>query len=133
MSMSDVGSEGDVFTDLPKRSPPAIRPDDSISNSNTPTKTDSAKLHGELIRKLELPVDPKHWSPTNLSLYLGHILSSKNGGTFPDPVIRDIQLVLIRERMNGKSFLHLTEEDLVRCVDFHLFIYFLVMWGLTLH
>lgn len=114
MSMSDVGNEGDVFTDLPKCSPPAVRPDDSISDSNTPTKTDSAKLHDKLIRKLGLPVDPRDWSPTNLSLYIGDILSSKNGGTFPDPVIRDIQLVLIRERMNGKSFLRLTEEDLVR-------------------
>ncbi|KAF8339630.1 uncharacterized protein EI90DRAFT_3037286 [Cantharellus anzutake] len=118
MSMSEVLDDQDIFSDIGLRercSSSLVRPDDSISNNNnnnTPTKT--TDFHEEIVRKLEIPANPKHWSPTSLSLYLGHVLSNKTGGTFPDPVVRDIQLVIIRERMNGKSFLHLTEEDLVK-------------------
>lgn len=66
----------------------------------------------ELAKALSLPQNPKYWSPTNLSLYIGTVLSTKRGGTLSENVLRDIQIQLIREKINGRQFMRFSEEDM---------------------
>lgn len=70
--------------------------------------------YGEVAKALGLPQNPKYWSPTNLSLYLGTVLATKRGGPLSDGVLRDVQIYIIREKITGRHFMRLSEEDMAR-------------------
>ena len=90
------------------------RRSETLPSLSTPTISPSfkSKNGSELINLLGLPENPKYWTPTNLSLYLGSVLSIEHGGTFSDPVVRDIQTTIINEKLSGRAFLRLNEDDL---------------------
>jgi hypothetical protein len=68
--------------------------------------------YSDTAKELGLPQNPKYWSPTNLSLYLGSVLSAKRGGPLLDHVLRDVQIHIIREKISGRQFMRLSEEDM---------------------
>jgi hypothetical protein len=85
---------------LPSLSTPIVSP--------SPKATDGL----DLIKFLGLPENPRYWTPTNLSLYLGSVLSVEHGGSFSSPVIRDIETTIVNEKLSGRTFLRLNEDDL---------------------
>ncbi|PVF95301.1 hypothetical protein CPB86DRAFT_764237 [Serendipita vermifera] len=61
----------------------------------------------------QLPDNPKAWTPSQLSTYLSSALRFKGGGSLPAPVAKDIAAFTLRERLGGRAFLRLSEENLV--------------------
>jgi len=62
----------------------------------------------------DLPVNPKLWTPSQVSAYLATALRVKSGESMalPTPVIEDIAFFIRDKRINGRSFLRLGESDL---------------------
>jgi len=60
----------------------------------------------------QLPDNPKHWSPSQLSVYLSSALRLKGGGSIPAPVAKDIAAFALREKLTGRTFLKLGDENL---------------------
>lgn len=56
----------------------------------------------------ELPSDPKTWTPSQLSVYLAHVLKLT-----PRPVIADVMRFVVKRGLTGKRFLRLRDQDLV--------------------
>ncbi|KAF8322611.1 hypothetical protein DL93DRAFT_2093209 [Clavulina sp. PMI_390] len=79
------------------------------ASTAAPAETDS---YAELAKVLGIPQNPKYWTPTNLSLYIGTALSAKRGGTLQDHILRDIQIYVIREKVNGRQFMRFSEDDM---------------------
>ncbi|KIJ97341.1 hypothetical protein K443DRAFT_681613 [Laccaria amethystina LaAM-08-1] len=71
-------------------------------------------LPSSTIPTLELPEDPKTWSPTHLSTYLSSTLRGAGAGEIPDQVTRDITAFVKEKQITGKTFLRLNEGDLER-------------------
>lgn len=78
--------------------------------STAPTATPDT--YEATAKVLGLPQNPKYWSPTNLSLYIGTVLSAKRGGPLPDNVLRDVQIYFIREKVSGRQFMRFSEDDM---------------------
>jgi hypothetical protein len=60
----------------------------------------------------DLPLDPKTWTASQLSLYLTTALRVRSGEHVPERVARDIALWVRREGVSGQTFLRWTDEDL---------------------
>ncbi|KAH9969198.1 hypothetical protein BGW80DRAFT_1177155 [Lactifluus volemus] len=60
----------------------------------------------------DLPLDPKTWTASQLSLYLTTALRVRSGEHVPERVARDIALWVRREGISGRTFLRWTDEDL---------------------
>lgn len=56
-----------------------------------------------------LPHNPKIWLPSQVALYLTHVL-----GLVPRPVVEDVTAYVRTSRMGGRAFLRLSEKDLER-------------------
>ena len=90
-------------------------------------------LPSSTIPNLELPEDPKTWSPTHLSAYLSSTLRGAGGGEVPDQVTRDIIAFVKEKQITGKTFLRLNEGDLEGYVFFFsslFYFYLMLMIGL---
>lgn len=62
-----------------------------------------------LVGKLhELPANPKNWIPSQLAVYLSHVLKLT-----PTPVINDLVAFVIESRMSGRKFLRLRSVNTV--------------------
>jgi len=55
----------------------------------------------------QLPPNPKQWTPSQVAVYLSHVL-----GLTPRPIVEDVTAYVRRSRMGGRVFLRLREEDL---------------------
>ena len=87
-------------------------------------RTESADtLPLSTIPTLELPEDPKTWSPTHLSAYLSSTLHGARAGELPDQVTRDITAFVKEKQITRKTFLRLNEGDL----EGYVFIFSLVL------
>ena len=75
-------------------------------------------LPSSTIPNLELPEDPKTWSPTHLSVYLSSTLRGAGGGEVSDQVAREIIAFVNDKQITGKTFLRLNEGDLEGYVFF---------------
>jgi hypothetical protein len=60
----------------------------------------------------DLPLNPKTWVPSQLSVYLTTALRVRSGERIPERVARDIALWVRREGVNGRTFMRWTDEDL---------------------
>lgn len=56
-------------------------------------------------------MNPKIWTPTQLSVYLSSALRMKGGAKLPVPVARDIGLLVMKEHLSGRAFLRMKKED----------------------
>ncbi|KAG9014907.1 hypothetical protein FRB90_005147 [Tulasnella sp. 427] len=64
------------------------------------------------IRVDELPSNPKTWTSTHLARYLSSALRVKGGGSLPAPIVRDIGTFVVDQKLSGRAFLRLTQNDL---------------------
>jgi hypothetical protein len=60
----------------------------------------------------DLPLNPKTWVPSQLSVYLTTALRVRSCDRVPERVARDIALWVRREGVNGRTFMRWTDEDL---------------------
>ncbi|KAI0248487.1 hypothetical protein BJV78DRAFT_792533 [Lactifluus subvellereus] len=60
----------------------------------------------------DLPLNPKTWAPSQLSVYLTTALRVRSGERLPERVTRDIASWVRREGVSGRRFLRWTDEDL---------------------
>ncbi|KAF8799060.1 hypothetical protein BYT27DRAFT_7176555 [Phlegmacium glaucopus] len=65
-----------------------------------------------LPQEIEIPEDPKRWTPAEVSMYLTANLNAGGGHDLPTPVARDIATFVRDKKITGKSFLRLNEVDL---------------------
>ena len=119
----------------PSRSPspsPASGNGGEDEEDDTPRMRQSTKradtLPSSTIPNLELPEDPKTWSPTHLSAYLSSTLPGAGGGEVPDQVTRDIIAFVKEKQITGKTFLRLNEGDLEGYVFFFFSFSFLFLF-----
>ena len=61
---------------------------------------------------LELPEDPKTWSPTHLCAYLSSTLCGAGAWEFPDQATRDLIAFVKEKQILEKMLLRLNEGDL---------------------
>ncbi|CAD6883886.1 unnamed protein product [Tilletia laevis] len=82
-----------------------------------PNKSDESPFHEQRSnaekakiaeRVAQLPADPKTWLPSQVAVYLSHVL-----GLSPRPIVDDVTAFVRASRMNGNVFLRLREHDLV--------------------
>ncbi|KAK0554204.1 hypothetical protein OC845_000823 [Tilletia horrida] len=57
----------------------------------------------------QLPANPKTWLPSQVAVYLSHVL-----GFTPQPVVDDVTAFVRAARMTGNIFLRLRQDDLVK-------------------
>jgi hypothetical protein len=62
--------------------------------------------------KEDLPLNPKTWTPSQLSVYLTGALRVRSGEQLPERVTRDVALWVRREGVSGRTFLRWTDENL---------------------
>ncbi|KAI9452518.1 hypothetical protein F5148DRAFT_1289562 [Russula earlei] len=60
----------------------------------------------------ELPLNPKTWTPSQLSVYLTRALRVRSGERLPERVAHDIASWVRREGVSGRAFLRWTDESL---------------------
>jgi len=60
----------------------------------------------------DLPLNPKAWTPSQLSVYLTTALRVRFGARLPERLANDITSWVRREAVSGRTFLRWTEEDL---------------------
>lgn len=60
----------------------------------------------------DLPLNPKTWTPSQLSVYLTTTLSVRSGERLPERVASDIASWVRRESVTGRTFLRWTDQDL---------------------
>ena len=56
-------------------------------------------------------MNPKVWSPAQLSVHLSSALRMKGGAKLPLPVVRDIGMFVMKEHLSGRAFLRMKKED----------------------
>ncbi|KAK9900218.1 hypothetical protein P389DRAFT_187279 [Cystobasidium minutum MCA 4210] len=113
----------DAVRPLPPRSESALGIASSSSSGSSPVKLSFSKSYnGQLDRRTqsllyeygdtsqvsELPADPKVWTPSQLSIYLSHMLRLT-----PRPVISDVMKFVVQRGLTGKRFLRLRNQDLI--------------------
>ncbi|ETS59977.1 hypothetical protein PaG_05965 [Moesziomyces aphidis] len=101
-------------TELPRRSKTIHRISSSISTPELHSfNVHPARSVSESERLAEavanLPHNPKAWLPSQVALYLTHVL-----GLVPRPVVEDVTAYVRSSRMGGRAFLRLSESDLER-------------------
>ena len=74
-----------------------------LSNNSNPLCTEPEE---------DLPLNPKTWAPSQLSVYLTTALRVRSGDRLPERVTRDIASWVRREGVSGRTFLRWTDEDL---------------------
>lgn len=98
-------------------------PQRSTTTHRMPTSNSTPELHfitthrarsfSETERLAEavanLPHNPKSWLPSQVALYLTHVL-----GLVPRPVVEDVTAYVRSSRMSGRAFLRLSEKSLER-------------------
>ncbi|SNX84947.1 uncharacterized protein MEPE_03656 [Melanopsichium pennsylvanicum] len=117
VSASPHGSPFSHTLDLPKRRSTVHRMPTSHTMPdlcNIPSHTaHSPRSISESERLAEavanLPHNPKFWLPSQVALYLTHVL-----GLVPRPVVEDVTAYVRSSRMGGRAFLRLSEKDLER-------------------
>jgi hypothetical protein len=62
--------------------------------------------------KEDLPLNPKTWTPSQLSVYLTRALRVRSGELPPERVAHDIASWVRREGVTGRTFLRWTDENL---------------------
>jgi len=62
--------------------------------------------------KEDLPLNPKIWTPSQLSVYLTTALRVRSGERLPERVASDIASWVRRESVTGRTFLRWTDQDL---------------------
>jgi len=65
------------------------------------------------LQDLDLPDDPTIWKPSQLSIYLSSILRAGDA-KLPVAVAKDIASFVRENRITGKIFLRLSEDDLIQ-------------------
>jgi|SRR5712671_2485696 len=60
----------------------------------------------------DLPLNPKTWTPSQLSVYLTRALRVRSGERLPERVAQDITSWVRREGVSGRAFLRWTDENL---------------------
>ncbi|WVQ76310.1 hypothetical protein IAR50_005975 [Cryptococcus sp. DSM 104548] len=69
----------------------------------------SGEKEDKRAKRLDLPANPREWTPSDLSQYLAYELRTGGvdhmGKTLPAPLIRDIESWVFRQRVSGKVFL----------------------------
>ena len=55
----------------------------------------------------KLPKNPKAWTPSQVAMYLTHVL-----GLVPRPIVQDVTAYVRSSHMGGRAFLRLSERDL---------------------
>jgi hypothetical protein len=65
------------------------------------------------LQDLDLPDDPTIWKPSQLSIYLSSILRAGDA-KLPAAVAKDIASFVRENRITGKIFLRLSEDDLIQ-------------------
>ena len=99
--------------DLLQRSKTIHRMPSSISTPNLhpinhpPRSTSESERLAEAVANL--PHNPKTWLPSQVALYLTHVL-----GLVPRPVVEDVTAYVRSSRMGGRAFLRLSDKDLER-------------------
>ncbi|KAN0065106.1 hypothetical protein ACQY0O_001602 [Thecaphora frezii] len=76
----------------------------SLPQFPPPPATEAAKI-AEAVSKL--PTNPKMWTPSQVALYLTHVL-----GLVPRPIVEDVTAYVRSSHMGGRAFLRLSEKDL---------------------
>ena len=105
--------------------PPPLPPPPGAA-SNHEEDNDTPRKHGHRAdtlpsaagpppQNLDLPDDPKSWTPSQLSSYLSATLRTGDA-KLPAPVAKDIATFVNERRITGKTFLRLTEDDLLQYV-----------------
>nr|XP_019048904.1 hypothetical protein I302_02683 [Kwoniella bestiolae CBS 10118]OCF27834.1 hypothetical protein I302_02683 [Kwoniella bestiolae CBS 10118] len=60
-------------------------------------------------REIDLPMNPKSWTPSELAQYLGYTLRTGGpegtGHVLPAPLVEDIKSWVLRQRVSGRDFL----------------------------
>ena len=81
----------------------------SLSDSYNSPRLERLDVDSLIIADLvaQLPPNPKIWTPSQVALYLTHVL-----GLTPKPIVEDVTAYVRRSRMGGKVFLRLREKDL---------------------
>ncbi|KDQ19283.1 hypothetical protein BOTBODRAFT_170400 [Botryobasidium botryosum FD-172 SS1] len=107
---------GDSVTDTEDapHTPQRLKRSGTLPVYPTPEKIDREAM-SESLRASDiagLPQNPKLWTPTHLSVYLSSALRLKGGGSVPNRVAQDIAGFVVQQKLTGKSFLRLTDEDL---------------------
>ncbi|EST04977.1 hypothetical protein PSEUBRA_005778 [Kalmanozyma brasiliensis GHG001] len=113
-AISPVCSPFPHTLDLPKRSKTVHRMPSSISTPELMSVSIHApRSESETERLAEavanLPHNPKVWLPSQVALYLTHVL-----GLVPRPVVEDVTAYVRSSRMGGRAFLRLSEKELER-------------------
>ncbi|PWZ00267.1 hypothetical protein BCV70DRAFT_200424 [Testicularia cyperi] len=102
-------------TDLPQRRNTIHRMPNSASTpelgltigGHLPRSGSEAERLAEAVSNL--PTSPKVWTPSQVALYLTHVL-----GLVPRPVVEDVAAYVRSSRMGGRAFLRLSEKELER-------------------
>ncbi|WWC66711.1 uncharacterized protein I206_100615 [Kwoniella pini CBS 10737] len=67
------------------------------------------KLNTKESKEIDLPLNPKSWTPSELAQYLGYTLRTGGpegtGHILPAPLVEDIKSWVLRQRVSGKDFL----------------------------
>jgi hypothetical protein len=107
-----------LTSDLPRSLPvPPSADKDEDSDDNTPPRRIQRTY--SLPQEIELPEDPKRWTPAQVSLYL---TSTLNTHDLPASVVRDITTFVNDKKISGKSFLKLNQVDLEESVCIYIII-----------
>ncbi|OCF36131.1 hypothetical protein I316_02003 [Kwoniella heveanensis BCC8398] len=60
-------------------------------------------------KDVDLPMNPKQWTPSELAQYLGHTLRTGGhdgtGHVLPAPLVEDIKSWVLRQRVSGRAFI----------------------------
>lgn len=83
----------------------SLHPSDSLPSPRLARADMDLQTIEELVA--QLPPNPKLWTPSQVALYLTHVL-----GLTPKPVVEDVTNYVRRSRMGGKVFMRLREKDL---------------------
>ncbi|PWN51755.1 hypothetical protein IE53DRAFT_385877 [Violaceomyces palustris] len=103
-------SPKDMFDELPLRSSKSVH---SLATTISTGKTlagltrSTSESHRLAHQVAQLPKNPKQWTPSQVALYLSHVL-----GLVPKPIVEDVTAYVRTSRMGGRTFLRLSDKDL---------------------
>ena len=101
----------------PLPAPPSAA-ETALGSFNDDDDTPRRKLQRaySLPQEMELPEDPRRWTPSEVSMYLMSTLNTGGGHDLPASVACDIATFVRDKKITGKSFLRLNEVDLEESV-----------------
>ncbi|KAF9526331.1 hypothetical protein CPB83DRAFT_908443 [Crepidotus variabilis] len=86
--------------------------DDTPTRRNQRAETLPSSV-GAPVQHVDLPDDPKSWTPSQVSTYLSSTLRA-GSANLPGPVAKDIATFIRERRITGRIFLRLSEDDLIQ-------------------